>query len=656
MALTFQQTATSYSPSGSPSVAATLPSAVAAGSTIIVCVNAKDGQGHTTGITDNAVGGSNTYALLFDAGHVGNDWMTFWVATNTFQQSSLSVTATKSISSPVNTPILITSVLVYTGVGISLSVDQSIAGAALAGSVATWTWGPTAGLSSTEELVLSFMSESNGTNQAFTSSPNTLRASYTSTPHGYYQFIMDQQTTTNAGVSGGITIAGNDGSGPYTTLVSFSLSFQIVGRTQPGATLTLTGAASGTTSADGNGLYTFTNLSPGSYTVTPSLAGTSFAPPSASVVITDSSVTLNFVGKKGVFSTSTYTLQNEIDKVQGLADIEPIFNVGGWTTEPTVTIATDVFAAICAVNFPHKWNEIKLPPFYTFSWQQDYALLNPDFSSIYNVEWLQNGVAFDINNNTVPKPYVRVETGRSLPQRTGGDGNGSMMGDPGFIVASLPNSELYYGVWGQPNVASPTLGNNPVAGSVYTNPVGNYSQPANPISQIIDANGNLLVITTYGTEGSAAPLAPANAAPGTQVSGTGASTVWTVVDPVGMGMRIIDIPSQTGVVWQFNLIGQKIPTVFTYLGQTLAPLPDKYEPFFRAGFIAQLYRYSPLEKTRAKFKDEWQLWLKSLSQLKEVQDRELEEYSFITERTIMGSGRRRNTFQGAAWPYNYPRP
>lgn len=354
---------------------------------------------------------------------------------------------------------------------------------------------------------------------------------------------------------------------------------------------------------------------------------------------------------------SSFTIQNEVDKVQVFGEIKPIFDASGYTNEPALTIATDVFTAICAVNFPHKWNEQKLAVFYTNSYQQDYVLLNVDGSSVLNVEWLQRGVAFDINNSAIPKPWVDVETGRSLPQRTGTFQNsGTQLSNPGFEVCSFPNSQLYYGVWGQPNVGGPTLGNNPVAGSVYTNPLGPISQPNNPITQIIDANGNLLVLTTYGTEGSAAPLAAPGATPGTTVSGVGATTVWTVVDPNGMGIRILSVPSQTGVVWQFNLTGQKIPPIFTSLSQTLAPLPDKYEPFFRAGFIAQCYRYSPQAKISGKFKDEWALWLKSLQDLRETQDRELEEYGFVPDRSIMGGGVARSQYQGAAWPYNYPRP
>ncbi|SRR6266581_1838 len=355
---------------------------------------------------------------------------------------------------------------------------------------------------------------------------------------------------------------------------------------------------------------------------------------------------------------SNFRIQDEIDKVRTFPLIEPIFSsVAGYPTEPALTIATDVFTAICAVNWPHKWNEILLPLFYTNSFQQDYALVNPDGTSVTNVEWLERGVAFDINNTSIPKPWTSVECGRSLQQRTGTYYNTSTQrGEPGFIVSSYPNYMLYYGTWGQTTTGNRTLGNNPVAGSVYTLPLGAISQPANPITQIIDANGNFLLLTTYGTEGTTAPVAPLNSVPGTKASGAGATTQWTVMDPNGLGIRMVEVPSQTGVVWQFNLVGQKPPVIFTNLQQKLTPLPDKYEPFFRAGFIAQCYRYSPEKKIREKFEEEWKLWLTSLTSLREVQDRELEEYSFTPDRSIMGRGTSRSKFEGGAWPFNLPRP
>lgn len=439
------------------------------------------------------------------------------------------------------------------------------------------------------------------------------------------------------------------------------MSNSISGQALAGSTMVLSqnGANIAITTAGPTGLYSFSGLSNGTYVIAPSRPGISFSPVSSQQVISGANIVgVNFLGQSVGSQGSTYTIQNIVDRVKGFADIEPIFNVGGFSFEPALTIANDVFNAICAVNFPHKWNRGSLPLFYTWSWQQDYALVNPDSSSVYGFEWLEKGIAICISSTQIPKPWTRVECGRDLPKRTGAyAGNGATQGsDPGYIISWLPNSELYYGTWGAPNILSASQGNNPKAGSVYVGPIATTGMPANPISQIIDSNANLLVITSFGTEGANAPTAPIGALPGTQVTGTtrgdASTTVWTVVDPVGMGVRIDDVPSQTGTVWQFNIDAQFVPPKFTNLDQVLSPLPDKFEPFFRSGFVAQAYRYSKEAKVRAKFKEEWELWLRSLVSMREAQDRELEEFSFVPERTVMGSGRSRNRYRGPSAPFN----
>jgi hypothetical protein len=351
---------------------------------------------------------------------------------------------------------------------------------------------------------------------------------------------------------------------------------------------------------------------------------------------------------------STVTLQNIVDIAQTFPDLEPVLHVGGYSLGPALSAANDTMNAICGVAFPHKWAEILLPLFYTNSYQQDYAVVYPNGQSVTTLSWLERGTVFDINNAAIPKPFRQVEVGRQLPQVSGTFWN-SATNSPLFLVNFFPNYILYYGTWGAANSGTSTTGNNPIAGSAYTSPLGqNISMPPNPITQIQDANGNLLLLTGYGNEGSAAPLAAPNATAGTTVSGTGATTVWTVVDPNGVGFRIMPVPSQTGVVWQFNLVGQAKPVRFTSLNQTLAPLPDEFEPNFRSGFIAQCYRYSPEAKIREKFKTEWALWLASLNELRAKEDRELEENMFTPERGIMGSRQGRSKWIGGAWPFQYP--
>lgn len=351
---------------------------------------------------------------------------------------------------------------------------------------------------------------------------------------------------------------------------------------------------------------------------------------------------------------STVTLQQILDIQQAFGLIQPVLNVGGSSNQPFLTACNDVMNAICAVDFPHKWNEIVLPTFYTNSSQQDYAVVYPDGSTVTTLSWLARGIAVDINSTSgAPLPYRDVEVGRQLPQATGTWYNLGNQQDQ-FTINWFPNRTLYYGVWGDSSLGnSGTLGNNPVAGSVYQNPIGAASLPANPITQIRDANGNLLLVTTYGTEGSAAPLAAANAPAGTTASGAGATTVWTVVDPNGQGFRILPVPSQSGTVWQFNLVGQNKPVRFTNLGQTLDPLPDEFEPHFRAGVTAQLFRYSAEKAIQGRFTTEWKLWLNSLNELREKQDREQEENSFTLERGVMSGGSARRQWRGPAWPFNY---
>src|SRR6266567_8650238 len=93
---------------------------------------------------------------------------------------------------------------------------------------------------------------------------------------------------------------------------------------------------------------------------------------------------------------------------------------------------------------------------------------------ITNLAWLERGAAFDINNSSVPKPFVRIECGRQLPQLSAQYTGAAGLGDPGFRCNWFPNRTLYYGTWGAANVGSTKIGNNPQAGSVYTSPTGNH--------------------------------------------------------------------------------------------------------------------------------------------------------------------------------------
>src|SRR5467141_3701908 len=102
----------------------------------------------------------------------------------------------------------------------------------------------------------------------------------------YYYQVSSTDSKGNHGQSGGHTFK----------TVGFSLS----GTISPaaggsGATLTLSGAASATTTADSLGNYIFSGLPNGTYTVAPSHAGFTFIPSSQSMVVSGTNVTgVNF--------------------------------------------------------------------------------------------------------------------------------------------------------------------------------------------------------------------------------------------------------------------------------------------------------------------------------------------------------------------------
>lgn len=88
--------------------------------------------------------------------------------------------------------------------------------------------------------------------------------------------------------------AGSGGSSAFGLALEASTptTFSISGNAGiAGATVNLTGTSSATTTADGSGNYSFTGLSNGPYTVTPSLAGQVFTPTSRNETVASANIT-----------------------------------------------------------------------------------------------------------------------------------------------------------------------------------------------------------------------------------------------------------------------------------------------------------------------------------------------------------------------------
>jgi hypothetical protein len=357
-------------------------------------------------------------------------------------------------------------------------------------------------------------------------------------------------------------------------------------------------------------------------------------------------------------SQSTYTLQNIYDDLVARGDLDAGWDVAGYSVRPILNVANKAFKNIVGGEgmFPWKWNQFNLPQFYWNSWQQDYAI-----PGLTNLAWLQEGMAIDINNPQMPKPWATVKIIRNQPRASGAYLSNSAYVQPLCSASFLPNSSLYYGTWGGAAFGNSTWGNNPQSGQVIANPLGNgSSMPQNPVLQIKDANGNLLVLTGYGTLGTTAPVAAVAATPGTAATpGSGDTTTWTVVDPYGQGIRISPVPSATGTVWQMNLVGQYQPTKFSssssLTAQTLFPLTDEFYQYFLDGCAVECLLYQANPKKRAQYDDTYKVWFRSITDMRKENDRELEGNTIKPSRSIIGAGGATRTGNlGPFWPFGGP--
>ena len=134
----------------------------------------------------------------------------------------------------------------------------------------------------------------------------TLIATATVASNGSYSFsnVTNGTYTLQPGEAGytfspsteNVTVSGNTVTAPTFTATAAGAGWSIAGVISPsligsGAVVTLSGAASGTATANSAGDYSFTNLANGTYTLTPALAGTVFTPLNQSVTVNGANVT-----------------------------------------------------------------------------------------------------------------------------------------------------------------------------------------------------------------------------------------------------------------------------------------------------------------------------------------------------------------------------
>lgn len=337
---------------------------------------------------------------------------------------------------------------------------------------------------------------------------------------------------------------------------------------------------------------------------------------------------------------SSYTVQSLVDDARTLGDLAPTLPVGGYYETTALSAINDAMTAMLAGSskgspFNFKFNRVLVPPFFINSWQQDYA------SNVVNMGWLESCIAYNTSSTQFPKPERVVEVRRDVLQ-TNAQTNSLAK------ISWMQNDTLNYGIWGQSQQNSLLGLLNPGPGVVYTNPIGKSSLPANPVTQVKDSFNNLWLVTTYGTCGGSDPfvtnLNPTGIYPTlsnpTQapVTVTDGSVVWSAINPKAAGFRLNPMPSQTGSVWQIAPTAQARVAPFTKLSQYLEPIPDDFYTYLKTGFFTQLFRRSPDPKVRAKFHEEYAIWMKALNDAVNQGSREMDDWGFVPSSSVMDSG------------------
>jgi hypothetical protein len=109
------------------------------------------------------------------------------------------------------------------------------------------------------------------------------------------------------GGGGGAHVAASDTASPYTITGKVSLNGAGLGQ----VSMAITGAAS--QFSDGNGNYSFTTLSNGNYTITPSRSGYSFTPASKTVTINNNGVVADFAAS----AIPTFAVSGKVGSANG---------------------------------------------------------------------------------------------------------------------------------------------------------------------------------------------------------------------------------------------------------------------------------------------------------------------------------------------------
>ena len=304
---------------------------------------------------------------------------------------------------------------------------------------------------------------------------------------------------------------------------------------------------------------------------------------------------------------STITLQRVYDSITAKPGMfDPRQQPAGRGDTLAIDLANQVMADLIVDRYNWKFNSQIAVPFYTNSWQQDYP---QPVQPAGLIGWGETCTVVDINNTMLPKPLWQMSWKRQLQPTSV---TRSYWRDS--AICWMYNGDLTLGAW-------------PGANITYSPLITTLPQKQNPLMSMKDSNGNILIVTTFGTTGTTAPAAAKNATEGTTVND--GTVVWTVVSPTSQGFRLGQLPGAGAPTLQINPVYQLDPPRFIGYSDKLNPLPDSFSQYFYRGLEAFCLNASNNPKDNQRGAIAQMNWVKSLEGSKLQGDRETNSVSLL---------------------------
>jgi hypothetical protein len=229
---------------------------------------------------------------------------------------------------------------------VTYNISGAVSGATLDGVTINLTGMATASATTNASGNFSFTGGENGT---FTLTP--VKAGYAFNPVSSV-VVVRGASVTNANFVATATAAS-----------THSISGTVTGAVQSGGTITLSGSTNGTTATNGSGIYSFSGLVDGGYTVTPSMTGYTFTPANRSITLSGTNSTENnFTSAAVIMPPATYSISGA---VSGATLVGVTINLTGAATTSTTTDASGTFSIPGLANGAYTVTPVKTG--YTFT-------------------------------------------------------------------------------------------------------------------------------------------------------------------------------------------------------------------------------------------------------------------------------------------------